>query len=169
MALGTDHVEPTELADVVAFGLALRRVHSEQLLVAGQRLRARLAEVLGHLVERHGELELVDEQVGGVALLEHVVVGQPLGVAAEQDVDAAAGHVGGHGDRAEAAGLSDDLGLTGVLLGVEHLVGDAPLAEQTPEDSLRATLAVPTRIGWPFSWRGSMSSMIALNFASSVL
>ena len=31
---------------------------------------------------------------------------------------------------AEPAGLGDDLGLTGVLLGVEHLVGDAALLQQ---------------------------------------
>ncbi len=82
------------------------------------------------------------------------MAGEPLGVAAEQDVDAASGHVGGDGDRAEATGLGDDLGFTGVLLGVEHLVLDAALAHQPAEDLAAATLAVPTRIGWPFSWRG---------------
>ncbi len=56
--------------------------------------------------------------------------GEALGVAAEEDVDAATGHVGGDGDAAEAPGLGDDLGLAGVLLGVEDLVGDAPLVEQ---------------------------------------
>ena len=34
---------------------------------------------------------------------------------------------------AETAGLRDDLGLTGVLLGVEHLVGDAALLERAAE------------------------------------
>ncbi len=61
---------------------------------------------------------------------------QVLGVAAELDVDAAAGHVGGNGHRAGLAGLGDGLGLVlGMLgLGVEHRVLDAllvqPLGEQ---------------------------------------
>ena len=89
MAFRADDVEPTELADLVAFGLALRRVLGEQLGVAGQRLLAALLEVFGHLVERHRQLVVVDEQAGLVALLEDVGAGQALGVAAELDVDAA--------------------------------------------------------------------------------
>jgi hypothetical protein len=45
-----------------------------------------------------------------------------LDVAAQHDVGAAARHVGGDGDHPGAAGLGHDLGLAGVLLGVEHLV-----------------------------------------------
>ena len=69
-----------------------------------------------------GQFELVDQQIGGVALLEHLVAGEALGVAAEQDVDTTARHVGRDGDRTEPAGLGHDLGLTGVLLGVQDLV-----------------------------------------------
>ena len=58
-----------------------------------------------------------------------VALGEDLGVAAEEDVDASTGHVGGDGDGLEPTGLGDDLGLPGVLLGVEHLVGDAALLE----------------------------------------
>ena len=54
---------------------------------------------------------------------------RPFGVAPEQDVDAAAGHVGGHRDGIEATGLGDDSRLPGVLLGVEDLVGDASFGE----------------------------------------
>ena len=63
------------------------------------------------------------------------LVGQVLDVAAEHDVDAAAGHVGGHGDRAQAAGLGDDVGLTLVVLGVEDLGLDPALLQQ-PVDPL---------------------------------
>ena len=58
-----------------------------------------------------------------------------LGVAAELDVDAAAGHVGGDRHRAEAAGLGDDLALAlGVLgLGVQDGVRDAALAQHVAE------------------------------------
>ena len=53
-----------------------------------------------------------------------------LGVAAEEDVRAAAGHVGGDGDRALAARLGDDVRLALVLLGVQHVVRDALLLEE---------------------------------------
>src|SRR5205814_5345529 len=55
---------------------------------------------------------------------------EPFGVAAEQDVDAAPGHVRGHRDARQLAGLGDDLGLPRVLLRVEDLVRNAPLLEQ---------------------------------------
>ena len=51
-----------------------------------------------------------------------------LGVAAELDVGAAAGHVGGDGDRARHAGLGDDEGFLLVEAGVQHgeVLGAAP-------------------------------------------
>ena len=49
---------------------------------------------------------------------------------AEDDVGAAAGHVGGDGDRAGLPGLGHDQGFAFVLLGVQHLVRDAPLFQQ---------------------------------------
>ena len=59
--------------------------------------------------------------------------GQVLGIAAEQDVGASAGHVGGDGDRAFAAGLRDDLRLLGVELRVQHRVRHAAAAQQLAE------------------------------------
>ena len=59
--------------------------------------------------------------------------GERVGVAAENDVGAAARHVGGDRDGAESPRLRDDLGLTLVLLGVEHLMVHAPLLEQIGE------------------------------------
>src|SRR5690606_30830872 len=50
---------------------------------------------------------------------------QRLGVAAEEDVGAAAGHVRGDGDRAGRAGLRDDLRLALVELRVQDVVRDA--------------------------------------------
>src|SRR5690606_25383053 len=108
VALGAEHVEAAELADLLALGGGLGGVAILQRLELGLALLAVEVDVLGP----------------------QVPLGQDLGVAAEDDVHPAAGHVGGHGDRLEAAGLGDDLGLPGVLLGVEHLVGDAPLVEE---------------------------------------
>ena len=75
--------------------------------------------------------------------------GEELGVAAEHDVGAAAGHVGGDGDGADAAGLGDDRGLTGVVLRVQHLVRTPFLASSRERYSLFSTLVVPTSTGWP--------------------
>ena len=85
---------------------------------------------------------------------------QVLGVAAELDVDAAAGHVRGDRDRAGRAGLGDGLALAlGVLgLGVEDRVRDAPAARaRSPRCSETSTEIVPTSTGWPFAWRSSIS------------
>ena len=75
--------------------------------------------------------------------------GHGFGIAAEDDVGAAAGHVGGDGHGSLAAGLGDDLGLALVVLGVEHLVLDAALVEQSERYSLFSIETVPTRIGRP--------------------
>ena len=69
--------------------------------------------------------QLLDDLVGQRLLPRH-----ELGVAAEQDVGAAAGHVGGDGDGVLAAGLRDDLRFLRVELGVQHDVLDAAQLEQ---------------------------------------
>ena len=56
-----------------------------------------------------------------------------LGIAAEQNVGTAAGHVGGDGDRALAPGLRDDGRFALVILGVQHFVLDAHLLENAGE------------------------------------
>ncbi len=58
------------------------------------------------------------------ALVGHPVAHLILDVAAELDVGAAAGHVGGDGDGTRHAGLGDDVGFLLMVAGVEHLVRD---------------------------------------------
>ena len=58
------------------------------------------------------------------------MLGQELGVAAENDVHASTGHVRRHGDPTLATGLGHHLGLTEVLLGVEDVVGYALFFQQ---------------------------------------
>src|SRR4051794_23338938 len=128
MTLGADDHQAAELDDLLLLGGALDLDLRQQLLVAGPRLRTVFAVVLWHLVDRPRQLEVVDHQLGAVALLEDLLAGEQLGVAAEDDVDAAAGHVRGDGDGTEPARLGHDLCLTRVLLGVEYLVLDAALA-----------------------------------------
>ena len=71
-----------------------------------------------------------------LALLHQLLAGHEFGVAAEQNVGAAAGHVGGDGDHAEAAGLGDDFCFALVELGVQHHVAHA-LALQNSGEPLR--------------------------------
>jgi hypothetical protein len=51
--------------------------------------------------------------------------GHRFGIAAQNDVGTAAGHVGGDGDGTEPARLGDNFRLALVVLGVEHLMLDA--------------------------------------------
>ena len=87
-------------------------------------------------MEEVDELVVVDElllalgQLLGDLVGERLLARHELGVAAEQDVGAAARHVGGDRDRALAAGLRDDLGFLRVVLRVQHDVLDAAQLEQ---------------------------------------
>ena len=67
------------------------------------------------------------------ALLAHGPPRHEFRVAAQQDVRAAARHVGGDGHRAVMAGLGHDLRLPGMVLGVEHLMVDAPLPQHVAQ------------------------------------
>ena len=84
-------------------------------------------------MEEVDELLVLDEpllalrQPLGDLLGQRLLARHELGIAAEQDVGAAAGHVGGDRDRALAAGLRDELRFLRVVLRVQHdvLVGAA--------------------------------------------
>ena len=81
--------------------------------------------------EEVDELVIVDEllfaarQLFGDAFVERLLASHVLGVAAEQDVGAAAGHVGRDGDGALAARLGDDFRFLRVIFRVEDDVLDA--------------------------------------------
>ena len=81
------------------------------------------------LVEADG---LLDQRLV-VFQLPHGLAGHELGVAAQQYVGAAAGHVGGDGHRAHLAGLGHDLGLFFMELGVQHHVLHAPSGQHAAE------------------------------------
>jgi hypothetical protein len=102
-------------------------------------------------------------------LLLEAELGDHLRVAAEDDVRAATGHVGGDGDRALAAGLRDDVRLVLVVLGVEHACLIFFFSRKRAIAVLFSTLVVPTRMGCPFSCFSRISAMRAVNFSFSVL
>jgi hypothetical protein len=110
-----------------------------------------------------------------------------VGIAAELDVGAAAGHVGGDGDGARHAGLGDDEGFLLVVAGVEQHIdcavilflgggNPAPAGSVELEPcflSISARISdfsievVPTRTGWP-ALLACVSSTMALYFSSNV-
>ena len=129
-------------------GVALAAGAAAQLVVDPARLVALGAEDVqpaGLHHERRGRARPGSSNRGSVSsqalsyssvpglelLLAQRHLGEVLGVAAQLDVHAAAGHVGGDRDRAGAARLGDGLALAlGVLgLGVQHRVLDALLGQ----------------------------------------
>ena len=122
----------------------------DELFVVDELLLA-LRQPLGHLL-------------GDGLLARHV-----LGVAAEQDVGAAARHVGGDGDVGLPAGLRDDLGFLRVILGVQHHVLDAALLRSIAESRSDFSIeTVPTSVGRPDACFSMMSLTIASYFSRSV-
>ena len=111
--LGAEDVQPAELGDLVVLAGHGLLGGLEGGRPRGLVVLRRLLRVEPLLLERGDRRE--------------------LGVAAEHDVGAAAGHVGRHRDGALAAGLRDDRRLTLVLLGVEDLVRDAATAQLVGE------------------------------------
>ena len=164
-----DHVEAAELADLVALGLALALNARRAARRSGpSALLAAVLELLGHLVERHRQRRSRRPAASGVvALLEHLAGGRdPRGCRRAWMSTPRPAMLVATVTRAEPAGLGDDLGLTGVLLGVEHLVRRCRAGRAAATRySLFSTLTVPTSTGWPVSWRSAMSSTTASNFA----
>ena len=116
--LGADDVEAAGLADEICLAVDLGLVALVGLVIG----RAG-GEDLG--VVRLGEGIGLGDELVGETLLAQIALRHELGVAAEHDVGAAAGHIRRDGDRAEVARLRDDLGFLFVVLGVEDVVRDA--------------------------------------------
>ena len=79
------------------------------------------------------DLALGGAQGLGDSFLHALLLGHEFRVAAEQDVGAAAGHVGGDGDHALASGLGDDFAFALVVFGVEHDMLDAFFLQELGE------------------------------------
>ena len=118
VALGAQDVEPPGLAD-------LFRLLPDLLLVLGLGVGEELPGVQDLLVFGLGVAGGLGQQLVAHALAAQLGLGHELGVAAQHDIGAAPGHVGGHGDRPQPARLGHDLRLLLVVLGVQHVVLDA--------------------------------------------
>ena len=110
VTLGADDVQPAEADDFGMLGVGDRREVREDLLVARPRhpveaVEVRVVDVVVVVDEPLFTLRKALGDLFGQGLL----AGHELGVATEQDVRAAARHVSGDGDRADTAGLRDEL------------------------------------------------------------
>ena len=167
--LGADDVQAAEVDDflVLFVGQALEVREDAIPVGALDAVEAVDVEEVDVLVVVDVLLFALDDLLGDV-FVQALLARHVLGVAAEQDVGAAAGHVGGDRDRALAAGLRDDLGFLRVVLRVEHdvlralplqHVRDAlGLLDRDRADQRRAAHSVVLM----------MSSTIAAHFSPSV-
>ncbi len=126
MALGADDKQAAGGADLIRLVL-----HFFFILIF--KLGEGLPRVQDFLVVGLGKAGGLGDQLVGEFHLAHFRGGHELGVAAQDNIGTAARHVGGDGDRAELAGLRDDLRLALVLLGVEDLMLDARALEGAAE------------------------------------
>ena len=170
MTLGAEDVQAAELDDFFVLGRRSALEVREDALPVGARDPVEAIDV-----EEVDELLIVDEllfalrQLLARLLPPGLLPRHVLGVAAKQNVGAAAGHVRGDRDVALAAGLRDDFGFLRVVLGVQHDVLDAALACSMVESRSDFSIeTVPTSVGRPASCFSRMSSTIALYFSRSV-
>ena len=117
-------VDPARVVALGADDVEAAGVDHADVVLLGDGLRLRQGRVVGRGVHLGRVQAALVEQLRGEA----------GGVAAQQDVGAAAGHVGGDGDGAGAPGLGDDARFLLVELGVERLVLDAAPPEHRRED-----------------------------------
>ena len=114
--------------------IALAARTTAQLVVDAARLVALGADDVQADRRKHLLVQLFPFGLDALAVDLGGVFGQlghgRLEAAAEHDIGAAAGHVGGDGHLAWRTGLGDDVRLALVLLGVEHLVRDLGLGQK---------------------------------------
>ena len=126
MALGADDVQAAQRHDALVLGVGFLLEALVELAVALTRVQHDLIDVF---VVAGGCLD----DLVGVVFLPHGAAGQKVRIAAQQDVRAAAGHVGGDGHGPHVTGLGHDLGFLLVILGVEHLMAHAAQLDEVGE------------------------------------
>ena len=134
VALGAHDAQAAQAGHLVVFGVGLRLEAREDLvpLVAAHPVELVVVrEVVELLVA--DVLDFLFGQPLGHLFLQAGVLGHELRVAAQQNVGAAAGHVGGNRHRALAPGLRHDQRLALVVLGVQDFVPDAHALQDAGE------------------------------------
>ena len=129
MALGAENVQPADGNHFIMLGVGDLLVALEKFVPLRRGDRKFLALVIE---ERDAFLKarLIFFERRGDPLLQRLLLGHEFGIAAQQNVGAAAGHVGGDGDGGLAARLGHDLRFFLVEFGVEHHVAKIFLFQQ---------------------------------------
>ena len=133
VALGGHDVQPAQRRHLVVLLVGLRfeacvdlvplvAAHAVELVEMGEVVEVLVGDVL----------DVLRREALGHLVLQAGVLGHELGVAAQQNVGAAAGHVGGNRHRALASGLRHNLGFALVILGVQDLMPDAHALQNAP-------------------------------------
>ena len=112
-------------AELIVDPARLVPLGAEDVQAAGREHQLALRRALGGELFQRGLVAGIHRVLGA-----RFGGGHQLGVAAQHDIGAAARHIGGNRDCLVASGLRDDFGLALVVLGVQHMMGNAGLAQQ---------------------------------------
>ena len=118
VALGAQNAQAAGLAYQLGIGLGVHFMLGQLLMEQGAGFQHQL--IGGDAVAAGFRDDLVV-----IAGLGQVVLGHVFGVAAQHNVGTTACHIGGDGNTAGTAGLGYDAGFFFVVLGVQHLMGNA--------------------------------------------
>ena len=122
MSFGTDHVQAAQRAHALhvfhIFQEGNNRFLVDAIFLARHGQQGLAALLVGHIVG------IIFRAVQHADHAGQHILGE---FAAQLDVDAAAGHIGGDGDHAEGTGAGNDLAFFVMLARVQHLVRDAAL------------------------------------------
>ena len=140
VALSAENMKATDRRHFVVFYVRLRFVARKSLgpLIGGNGVLVAVVIKNGSLAVflRPLNLALRHAQLLRNSLLDHLLLGHELGIAAEQNVGAAARHIGGDRDHALASGLGNDLSFALMEFRVQHNMLDAFFLQQVRQ-SLR--------------------------------
>ena len=173
MAFGAEDVQPAGLDHFLVLAVGVGFVAREDLVPLIGRDRVLIAGVVPNravgIVDVGFDLALRGADRLRDSLLHALLLGHEFGIAAEQNVGAAAGHVGGDGDHALASGLRDNFRFALVVLRVQNDVFFSPFFLSSSESRSDFSIeVVPTSTGWPLSCSLCISSAAAKYFSFSV-
>ena len=137
MAFGTQNEQSTDGGDIVVLFVRLDFVPIEDFvpLVGSNNvfITGVVPDCALAVFVRGPDFALCRTQGLGDSLFHAFLLGHEFGIAAEQNVSAAPGHVGRDGHRRLAACLSHDFCFALVVLGVEHYMLNALFLQQIGE------------------------------------
>ena len=129
MAFGAENIQTANGANLVALFLALCLVNRKQCFVTRESSLTFGLKLFGHFVDWCRQSEIVDQQSWIDTFCENLLAGKKFGVSTKENVDTSASHVCCNSDCSEPTSLSNNLGLTGVLLCIQYFMTNAALGQ----------------------------------------